>query len=131
MKLLLGALCTILILASPVLGKSCTLTVGTSSITFTQSSDKEWNIDSMVCDGIPFHNWAATDLNKTHVMSGGCWQLGDTDYDLYWKFFLGMKCYPQYEDILLQKADATLTAKWNSFAPTTSTLVPVAAASSR
>jgi hypothetical protein len=84
---------------------NCTYTVGNSSIVFNDG-DFAWTISSLVCDGTAK---SGTFLKNSTITSfGSCAQMGASDYDNYWKFKMGMLCYPEFSKLIQAKADVTI-----------------------
>ena len=72
-----------------------------------------WYIASMSCDGEVFDSWM--DYTPGDPFTGSCNELGDSDVQMFWQFFMGMACYPQYTDLLLTKAKYAMTAEYSGF----------------
>ena len=95
--------------------ESCGVRIGDSSISFIEESPAvlgQWYIDSIICEGNPLKGFQT---NATNAINGRCSDLGDTDYDLYWKFRLGMLCYPEYTQFLTAKANVTMVPAFVTF----------------
>lgn len=86
---------------------SCSVEMGDSSMEL-KSNGGSWAIAGLTCDGVK----STQEFNATEYIDGSCSRLDDTDYGLYWKFRLGMLCYPEFSTLLQAKADATLTSSF-------------------
>ena len=110
----IASICSSALLSGCASSSTCSLAVGNSTITFIDvpGSDSLWTINSVMCDGAPI-------VNRTYLpndtMSGSCSNLGDTDFDLYWKFRMGQMCYPEYMTILEAKANASMVSSFVQF----------------
>lgn len=83
---------------------TCSYSVGNSTINFKDVTTV-WNITSLVCDGVT--------QNKTFSVNdtgfGSCARVGTSDYDNYWKFQMGVLCYPAFSQLLYAKANVTIS----------------------
>ena len=110
--LLVGLALILSTLSGCASNQKCSVDIGTSSLCFREADiPGNWRIDSITCDGTASEKV----LDPEDYFPGACSQLGDTDYDLYYKFMLGTLCYNDYAEDLSVKAKWSMVVDYDHF----------------
>ena len=95
--------------------KTCSVTVGTSSMEFLESDlSNSWRINLLTCGD---EEATPKELDPNDYIPGSCAQLKDYDYENFYKFQLGLLCYSggTWDAELSTKGELVLVSDYEHF----------------